>query len=335
MGDLSHESQLVSPVTSPPPSISFFGSPRHSQGASFPITAVAIIGIIATGFLLVSYYIFVIKCCLNWHRIDLLRRFSFSRRRRVDDPFAVYSPALGSRRGLDESTIRSIPVLQYKKGEVGRSDSECCVCLNEFQEAEKVRVIPNCGHAFHIDCIDVWLQNNANCPLCRNPISAAASPKLFSFHHHHHQDPTPNVSDHFTGRDEDYVVIEISQHNGDCNNPGELSPTLSISPSSIPKFPQKSLKSFSQSFGDECIDICRQKDERFAVEPIRRSLSMSSAVDRRQLYSASQDTVQRQRPNRPELSTSEGSSSRARKLFLSFGHKRGSRSSVQPVHLEP
>ncbi|XP_019180585.1 PREDICTED: RING-H2 finger protein ATL16-like [Ipomoea nil] len=319
MGDLSQEPQLVSPAAAaapPPPPTPFFGVPRHSHAASFPITAVAIIGIIATGFLLLSYYIFVIKCCLNWHRIDLLRRFSVSRRRRVvDDPFSVYSPAGEIRRGLDESTIRSIPVLQYKKGSDSR---ECCVCLNEFQEGEKVRVIPNCGHPFHIDCIDVWLQNNPNCPLCRNPISAPKDP-------------------FFSDRDEDYVVIEIGQDNGifgTCNIiPGELSPTLSISPSPIPKFPEKALKLHSQSLGDECIDICREKDERFAVEPIRRSLSMSSAVDRRQL--ASQNTVQRQRLNRAEVSSSEGSSSRPKKLCFSFGHRRGSRSSVIPVHLEP
>jgi len=326
MGDLSQQPQLISPATPPPPPPTpFSGVPRHSQATSFPITAVAIIGIIATGFLLLSYYVFVIKCCLNWHRIDLLRRFSInSRRRRVDDPLSVYSLAGEIRRGLDESTIRSIPVLQYKKGEEdgGSENRECCVCLNEFQEGEKVKVLPNCSHPFHIDCIDVWLENNPNCPLCRTPISAP-SPKLLN--HHHHQDSV--FSERFTGRDEDYVVIEICQDNG---NPAELSPTLSISPSPIPKFQEKALKLHGQSFGDECIDMCREKDERFAVEPIRRSLSMSSAVDRRQL--ASQDAVQRQRPNRPEVS--EGSSGRPKKLCFSFGHRRGSRSSVIPVHLE-
>nr|GMD75867.1 RING-H2 finger protein ATL16-like [Ipomoea batatas] len=323
MGDLTQQPQLISPATPPPPPPTpFSGLPRHSQATSFPITAVAIIGIIATGFLLLTYYIFVIKCCLNWHRIDLLRRFSInSRRRRVDDPLSsVYSLAGEIRRGLDESTIRSIPVLQYKKGEEdgGSENRECCVCLNEFQEGEKVKVLPNCGHPFHIDCIDIWLQNNPNCPLCRTPISAP-SPKLLN----HHQDPV--FSERFTGRDEDYVVIEICQDNG-----AELSPTLSISPSPIPKFQEKALKLHGQSLGDECIDMCREKDERFAVEPIRRSLSMSSAVDRRQL--ASQDAVQRQRPNRPGVS--EGSSGRPKKLCFSFGHRRGSRSSVIPVHLE-
>nr|GMD88485.1 ring-H2 finger protein atl16 [Ipomoea batatas] len=73
------------------------------------IEPVVIIGILTTGLLLVSYYVFVIKCCLNWHQIDLLPWFSFSRRRRVDEPFAVFSPPVENR-GLDEAAIRSIPV---------------------------------------------------------------------------------------------------------------------------------------------------------------------------------------------------------------------------------
>ncbi|KAL2496264.1 RING-H2 finger protein ATL16 [Forsythia ovata] len=170
----SHESDALSPIRSPPTSI--FGSSLHHSHTGFPIIAVAIIGILATAFLLVSYYIFVIKCCLNWHRIDLLARFSFSRRRPVEDHLIVYSPA-AENRGLDEAAIRSIPTFHYKKGTdkqelAEKGSSECAVCLNEFQEDEKLRGIPDCGHVFHIDCIDVWLQNNANCPLCRTSISA-------------------------------------------------------------------------------------------------------------------------------------------------------------------
>ena len=45
--------------------------------------------------------------------------------------------------------------------------TDCSVCLSEFQEDESVRLLPKCGHAFHIQCIDTWLRSHSNCPLCR------------------------------------------------------------------------------------------------------------------------------------------------------------------------
>ncbi|KAJ7954729.1 RING-H2 finger protein [Quillaja saponaria] len=204
-------SQTLSPITSPA-GASIFRTPLHSSGTSFPIIAIAVIGILATAFLLVSYYIFVIKCCLNWHAIDLIRRFSPSRRR--EDQLVIHS--IGTEpRGLEEALIRLIPVIQFKKqGSSDSSESECSVCLNEFQENDKLRIIPNCSHVFHIDCIDVWLQNNANCPLCRTSISTNTrfqTGRVFT------PNPSPPDSTPFTdnlmGGDEDFVVIELSNHN--------------------------------------------------------------------------------------------------------------------------
>ncbi|KAJ4895267.1 RING-H2 finger protein ATL1 [Raphanus sativus] len=169
----------------PPPRSTTFTSPlfprSSSSATSFPILAVAVIGILATAFLLVSYYVFVIKCCLNWHQIDIFRR----RRRSSDqNPLMIYSPH-ELNRGLDESAIRAIPIFKFKKRGVvqgeedqDKSSQECSVCLNEFQEDEKLRIIPNCCHVFHIDCIDIWLQGNANCPLCRTSVSWDASYSL-------------------------------------------------------------------------------------------------------------------------------------------------------------
>ncbi|KAL0388415.1 UNVERIFIED_CONTAM: RING-H2 finger protein ATL16 [Sesamum radiatum] len=351
----SHVSEAVSPMTSPPSSASL-----HSSHTGFPIIAVALIGILATAFLLVSYYIFVIKCCLNWHRIDLLRRFSFSRRRPVEDPLMVHSPA-AENRGLNEAAIRSIPVFKFKKrnGNVEAADvksCECAVCLNEFLEEEKLRVIPNCGHVFHIDCIDVWLQNNANCPLCRTSVSASRPDVRFCLDQilapgHSPQDPNPS-SDNFTGRDEDYLVIEIGSDQTQSVNPplsripenlnsDELSP-IRPSPRKLgPKISRKKGKKLSHvsSMGDECIDS-RQKDEQFVVQPIRRSFSMDSAADS-QLYLAVQEIIQRHREINSEVispnedCSSSSSSSRVKRSFFSFGQGKGSRSAIQPVELEP
>lgn len=47
---------------------------------------------------------------------------------------------------------------------------DCAVCLCEFSELDKLRLLPLCSHAFHIDCIDTWLLSNSTCPLCRGMI---------------------------------------------------------------------------------------------------------------------------------------------------------------------
>ncbi|XP_047948472.1 RING-H2 finger protein ATL16-like isoform X2 [Salvia hispanica] len=288
----------LSPTKSPPPPLSLFGSSSHSH-TSFPIIAVAVIGILATAILLVSYYIFVIKCCLTWHRIDLLHRFSFSRRRpSQDNPLlALSSPA--DNRGLNAAAIRSIPILNFIQNDA--KSYECAVCLNEFQQGEKLRQIPNCCHVFHIDCIDIWLQNNANCPLCRTSISARPE-ILLPMERPLGPDQDPRISaDPFTSRDEDYVVIEIGTSSS--------LPGTHQRASSDELGPRKKVKKMSHvsSMGDECIDSRRRRE---VVQPMRRSFSMDSAADS-QLYLAVQEIIQR------------------------HGHGRFSRSAVQPVTLEP
>ncbi|XP_072967268.1 RING-H2 finger protein ATL57-like [Typha angustifolia] len=66
--------------------------------------------------------------------------------------------------GLDPSAVRSLPVLSYVGGGGG---GNCVVCLSEFEEKERVKVIPRCGHVFHPQCIDAWLLAKGSCPVCR------------------------------------------------------------------------------------------------------------------------------------------------------------------------
>ena len=57
----------------------------------------------------------------------------------------------------------------------GTSGTTCSFCLEDYQAADTVRVLP-CGHRFHAKCIDSWLQKAANreCPVCRVDIEAEA-----------------------------------------------------------------------------------------------------------------------------------------------------------------
>ncbi|GKV33636.1 hypothetical protein SLEP1_g42116 [Rubroshorea leprosula] len=73
-------------------------------------------------------------------------------------------------RGLDPAVIESFPTFPYsavKNLRIRKCALECAVCLNEFEDDETLRLIPNCNHVFHPDCIDAWLYSHSTCPVCR------------------------------------------------------------------------------------------------------------------------------------------------------------------------
>lgn len=43
----------------------------------------------------------------------------------------------------------------------------CTVCLAEYNGEDILRILPYCGHSFHVTCIDIWLQQHSTCPVCR------------------------------------------------------------------------------------------------------------------------------------------------------------------------
>ncbi|WOH01760.1 hypothetical protein DCAR_0521145 [Daucus carota subsp. sativus] len=307
---------------------SYQASLQPHAGNGFPILALGVLGIMATAFVLVGYYIFVNKCCLNWQQIDPLRRFSVVQTRRNQDLLMDYSPSWQSR-GLDDLLIREIPTFQYSKSQGDlMSLYKCVVCLNEFQEQDTIRILPSCKHGFHLDCIDIWLQSNDNCPLCRLSISGAtrypidrivaptSSP----------QDPRPFVTRGLVGSDEDFVVIELSGEQNrnepriQYHSPGKVQQkTVKLKPR---KFHHASI------MGDECFNV-RDSDDQFSVQPIRRSFSMDSAADRHIFLSV--EEISRRNRHQTEFRNNEESSSRVRRPFFSFGHVRGSKSTVLPI----
>ncbi|XAR58896.1 hypothetical protein NMG60_11014468 [Bertholletia excelsa] len=78
--------------------------------------------------------------------------------------------------GLETSAIASIPLFVYESNR-HKQGLECVICLSVFEEGELGRRLPKCGHGFHMDCIDVWLQRHSSCPICRAPAATAPEGK--------------------------------------------------------------------------------------------------------------------------------------------------------------
>ncbi|XP_004308979.1 PREDICTED: RING-H2 finger protein ATL72-like [Fragaria vesca subsp. vesca] len=80
--------------------------------------------------------------------------------------------------GLKRSTLRQIPIVAYGTGVLNIPNAtDCPICLGEFSDGQKVRVLPNCNHGFHVRCIDTWLFSHSSCPTCRQSLLLEAQPQ--------------------------------------------------------------------------------------------------------------------------------------------------------------
>ncbi|ESQ48946.1 hypothetical protein EUTSA_v10021678mg [Eutrema salsugineum] len=104
-----------------------------------------------------------LRCVLR-----LTRRFT------SDDPDASNANAnsghLAATTGLKKRALKQIPVGLYGSRNIHMKATECLICLGDFVEGEKVRVLPKCDHGFHVRCIDTWLVSRSSCPTCRQPL---------------------------------------------------------------------------------------------------------------------------------------------------------------------
>lgn len=120
----------------------------------------------------------------RWYLLRARRRHLHrrSRNRRATmvfftaDPSTTTASAAASR-GLDQSVMKSLPVFTFSD-ETHKDPIECAVCLSEFEENESGRVLPNCKHTFHVDCIDMWFHSHSTCPLCRSLVEPLAGSEV-------------------------------------------------------------------------------------------------------------------------------------------------------------
>jgi len=65
---------------------------------------------------------------------------------------------------------------RYLKKAWFSNQSECAICLSDFEKGDPVRILP-CGHIFHREEVDTWLiQRKKLCPVCKADITMASKP---------------------------------------------------------------------------------------------------------------------------------------------------------------
>uniref|UniRef100_A0A7N0TSW0 RING-type E3 ubiquitin transferase n=1 Tax=Kalanchoe fedtschenkoi TaxID=63787 RepID=A0A7N0TSW0_KALFE len=176
------DKRLPHPPSSSAPKLGFNNSTQNQQQQPFDSSMCLTILVLLAALFFMGFFSIYIRRFAHDSPVEI------SRRRRLRSPspssssytLAAASPAAtrlcGARKGLDFTTIQSLPVLAYSSG-FGKHPLvvDCPVCLTEFEEGEGVKMLPSCQHLFHPECIDTWLLSRASCPVCRaSRIFAAA-----------------------------------------------------------------------------------------------------------------------------------------------------------------
>lgn len=138
---------------------------------------------------LLGWLTFYLRACLNAR---------FRRRHGAALPALFMGSAPPPRqqdRGLDPDSILALPIVQFSSSlkqvqeEQGQEPIvECSVCLTEFEDKETLKLLPGCGHVFHVGCIDKWLFSHSTCPLCRSILVPPKFPCCCN-HQAHQADP--------------------------------------------------------------------------------------------------------------------------------------------------
>ncbi|KAL0905040.1 hypothetical protein M5K25_027211 [Dendrobium thyrsiflorum] len=166
---------LPSPQPSPPPlfSSSLSSSSSSSSSASSASSILLIIVLIIA---------FAVLASVSFH---LLRHLLSRRRCSSPPPRSLHCPPSSHTEHTSSASVTpppsakdhvvsSLPPVSLSSAaSVLPKSPDCAVCLSPFYPRDDLRLLPSCRHAFHLKCIDLWLQSTPSCPLCRSPAAPA------------------------------------------------------------------------------------------------------------------------------------------------------------------
>ncbi|KAL3639966.1 hypothetical protein CASFOL_014934 [Castilleja foliolosa] len=142
------------------------------------ITAVQLMDLIATGepFSKVSLICSLVngKIFMEWVSPAMLKAYQWQvstsemSLSEISDIFGDMNPM--SPPGLTHDAIKELPVYEFNNVERLTYETSCAICLQDLKDEESLRLLGNCKHIFHKQCIDRWLTRQGNCPICRKNV---------------------------------------------------------------------------------------------------------------------------------------------------------------------
>ncbi|XP_024960461.1 RING-H2 finger protein ATL56-like [Cynara cardunculus var. scolymus] len=134
---------------------------HHSPPKRHPKLLSIFLKFIVMSLILSLFLIFLGLAAIILLHVLLVACFFHGRRRSRN----ITPPPTSSYSLLDLQT--HLPPFQYSSSS---SSGDCSICLENFKEREFCRLLPECDHVFHADCVDSWLTKVPNCPVCRRRV---------------------------------------------------------------------------------------------------------------------------------------------------------------------
>ncbi|XP_071708128.1 putative RING-H2 finger protein ATL71 [Rutidosis leptorrhynchoides] len=88
-------------------------------------------------------------------------------------------------RGVEDDVLMTLPAFVYSDNMMSKSGNDtdgsgCSIFLADYKETDVIRLLPECGHLFHIKCVDTWLKVHPNCPVCRKLVTSGSGHTLLN-----------------------------------------------------------------------------------------------------------------------------------------------------------
>lgn len=70
---------------------------------------------------------------------------------------------------VDEAVLQCVT----KTSQFNSKDAQdqCSVCLMDFEHGDSLRTL-ECAHRFHMACVDQWLAQSGQCPVCKKQVGS-------------------------------------------------------------------------------------------------------------------------------------------------------------------
>ncbi|KAM7263155.1 hypothetical protein ACFE04_000838 [Oxalis oulophora] len=130
---------------------------------------ISIVGVVLAILSMLAYHYFLIRYCLKRQiQNENHQPGDSTRDGNINSNVEEFT-------GVEANILNKIPILGYEATQnlFRVQQAECVICLECLEDGVTVRLLPKCGHFFHVSCIDEWLTAHTSCPFCRSEIVAA------------------------------------------------------------------------------------------------------------------------------------------------------------------